>query len=84
MTMSRSQRIVSSLRAAALMGAVLAVLVALALTVARRSAGAQSTAKPMRVLFIGNSYTYVNNLPGVLIDMAKAAHAPAISGRSTD
>lgn len=73
MTMSRSQRIVASLRAAALMGLVLAVLVALALTVAHRSAGAQSS-KPMRVLFIGNSYTYVNNLPGVLIDMAKAAH----------
>jgi len=29
---------------------------------------------PMRVLFIGNSYTYVNDLPMVIADLASAAH----------
>ena len=29
---------------------------------------------PMRVLFIGNSYTYVNDLPMVVADLASAAH----------
>lgn len=29
---------------------------------------------PMRVLFIGNSYTYVNDLPMVIADLAAAAH----------
>jgi len=29
---------------------------------------------PMRVLFIGNSYTYVNDLPMVVADLAAAAH----------
>jgi len=31
-------------------------------------------AAPMRVLFIGNSYTYVNDLPMVIADLASAAH----------
>ena len=31
---------------------------------------------PMRVLFIGNSYTYCNDLPGVLIRLAAAADPP--------
>jgi hypothetical protein len=35
------------------------------------SAGAQT--KPMRVLFIGNSYTYFNNLPATVGDLAMAA-----------
>ena len=30
--------------------------------------------RPMRVLFIGNSYTYVNDLPMVIADLAAAAH----------
>jgi hypothetical protein len=29
---------------------------------------------PLRVLFIGNSYTYVNDLPMVIADLASAAH----------
>jgi len=29
---------------------------------------------PMRVLFVGNSYTYVNDLPMVIADLAAAAH----------
>jgi len=31
---------------------------------------------PMRVLFVGNSYTYVNDLPMVIADLAAAAHEP--------
>lgn len=34
----------------------------------------QTTVKKPRVLFIGNSYTYVNNLPQLLHDVAAAAH----------
>jgi len=30
--------------------------------------------KPIRVLFIGNSYTYVNDLPGMIAALAKAGH----------
>jgi hypothetical protein len=29
--------------------------------------------KPLKVLFIGNSYTYVNDLPGILVALADAA-----------
>ncbi|MFC2163842.1 hypothetical protein ACFLT2_02450 [Acidobacteriota bacterium] len=32
----------------------------------------QSTETPIRVLFIGNSYTYFNNLPGVLTEFGKS------------
>lgn len=36
-------------------------------------AGQQSTASPMKVLFIGNSYTYVNDLPSMVEGLAEAA-----------
>ena len=73
MTGFRSNRSIALLRAAAAATS-LAVALTLALMITRTSGAAQSSAKPMRVLFIGNSYTYVNNLPGVLIDMAAASH----------
>src|SRR3954471_17801321 len=38
-------------------------------------ASAQS-AQPFRALFIGNSYTYVNDLPAVIGDLASAAKQP--------
>lgn len=34
---------------------------------------AQPAKKPLRVLFLGNSYTYVNNLPSLLANFAAAA-----------
>lgn len=38
------------------------------------SAQRPAASAPMRVLFIGNSYTYVNDLPMVIADLAAAAH----------
>jgi hypothetical protein len=35
---------------------------------------------PCRVLFIGNSYTYVNDLPGMFAKLAASAHLPAATG----
>ncbi len=48
------------------------------LLLASPAARAQSSAAnaPLRVLFIGNSYIYVNDLPLVIADLAKAAHEP--------
>lgn len=36
----------------------------------------QQAARPLRVLFIGNSYTYVNNLPQMLFGLAQSATPP--------
>ena len=36
---------------------------------------ARPAERPLRVLFVGNSLTYVNDLPGVVEDLAKAARA---------
>jgi len=36
-------------------------------------AGASQGAEPLRVLFIGNSYTYVNNAPQIFAQLARAA-----------
>jgi hypothetical protein len=38
------------------------------------SSFAQTPAKPVRVLFIGNSYTYFNNLPDVFAKLVDASH----------
>ena len=35
---------------------------------------AQTSAKPVRVLFVGNSYTYFNNLPEVFARLVDASH----------
>jgi hypothetical protein len=37
---------------------------------------AQGTSHPFRALFIGNSYTYFNDLPAVVADLAMAANQP--------
>ena len=37
-------------------------------------AQAQPAARPLRLLFIGNSYTYVNNLPEMFAKLAEAGH----------
>lgn len=42
------------------------------------SAILQGTETPLRVLFIGNSYTYFNNLPGVLAEFGKSGGGPQI------
>ena len=45
--------------------------------VSANDASADATAKPVsRVLFIGNSYTAVNDLPGVLRELGKSAQSP--------
>lgn len=36
-------------------------------------AGGQMADPPLKVLFIGNSYTYVNDLPAIVVGLAKAA-----------
>ena len=54
---------------------VAALLVVLAPTGVAQTRAA-SAPPPLRVLFIGNSYTYVNDLPMVIADLASAAHEP--------
>jgi hypothetical protein len=39
---------------------------------------ASAAEKPLQVLFIGNSYTFVNDLPGLLSGLAKAARGRGI------
>jgi hypothetical protein len=47
-------------------------------------AAAGDEPKPVRILFIGNSYTYVNDLPKMLAELAKAGkQAPIVSDRET-
>jgi len=46
-----------------------AVLLAAFFSAARADAAEQPLAKNMRILFIGNSFTYANDLPGMLIGM---------------
>jgi hypothetical protein len=41
-------------------------------------ATAQQETRPVRVLFIGNSFTFVNDLPGMIAELAKAAKEPAL------
>ena len=51
----------------------LAVVISLVATHAMADVDGDPTPEPMRVLFIGNSYTSVNNLPGMIQAMARAA-----------
>lgn len=37
---------------------------------------------PLRILFIGNSYTYFNNLAGLVEGMARTAGGRAVEARS--
>lgn len=46
---------------------------AILLLVCGRAAGQESAPPPLKVLFIGNSYTYVNDLPAVVVALAEAA-----------
>ena len=46
----------------------------LALLLFARPSQADDDAKPIRVLFIGNSYTFVNDLPAMIAELAKAGH----------
>jgi hypothetical protein len=55
------------------------IFVALAiLLVPALSSTAQQETKPVRVLFIGNSYTFVNDLPGMIAELAKAGKQPPL------
>src|SRR4051794_9059453 len=63
--------------------AVLALLGAFAWWLVRSPAGAGAVApdedrdrKPLRVLFVGNSYTFVNDVPALVRQLAAAAHEP--------
>src|SRR5438045_6727330 len=48
------------------------ILTGFLLLVAAAPTAARDELKPIRVLFIGNSYTYVNDLPKMLAELAKA------------
>lgn len=43
-------------------------------------AAAPKPAKPVRVLFVGNSLTYVNNLPAMFVALAKSTGKPVEAG----
>ncbi len=49
-----------------------ALFVVLSLAVLLTVVSATGQERPLRVLFVGNSYTYVNNLPGVLKELAES------------
>jgi hypothetical protein len=51
--------------------AMVAALVSIALVACVHARQASPDARPIRVLFIGNSYTYFNNLPELLGELAK-------------
>lgn len=53
------------------------LLVALAATASAASAAASSA--PLRVLFIGNSFTYVNDLPDLFAQVSELNSLMAIS-----
>jgi hypothetical protein len=53
-------------------------LAALALVTAVAPAFPGEGPKPVRVLFIGNSYTYYNDLPGMLAALARAGKQPPL------
>jgi hypothetical protein len=59
---------------------ILLILLALSLALPLRSQAAaqesSATTNTIRILFIGNSYTYFNNLPAILNGLATAAAAP--------
>src|SRR5215203_2096591 len=62
----------------------LARLVAIALAFALPTSGAQgqtrcSSARPLRVLFIGNSLTYVSNVPHLVERIASSLPGPCVS-----
>lgn len=57
---------------------VLAVGAHAACTPSQRATPAESTT---RVLFVGNSYTYYNNLPAVFEQLARAGHQPGVEAR---
>jgi hypothetical protein len=59
------------------------LLLALVLPVGPHSAPAQET-KPLQILFVGNSYTYVNDLPKMLTELAKAGgQQPILAQKET-
>jgi len=62
----------AALRAALRATAGVVVCATLGLSVTPGTLGAQGNSRPMRVLFIGNSYTYFNNLAITIADFAMA------------
>src|SRR5204862_5417386 len=46
--------------------------------VATAPAQAQEKQKPVRVLFIGNSFTFVNDLPNMIAELGKAGKQPPL------
>jgi hypothetical protein len=68
------------MRIALLSGFVLAAVVR---SGAETAAAAPSGAKPVRILFVGNSYTDVNNLPGHVQAFLESKGRPAEVGRYT-
>ncbi len=52
------------------------ILVVFGLSCLPRAVAGPSAPRPLRVLFIGNSYTYNNNLPAQLVALAQSATPP--------
>jgi hypothetical protein len=52
------------------------LLLAMLLLAGLAEAAAPAPQKPVRVLFVGNSLTYVNNLPAMFVALAKSAGRP--------
>src|ERR1041384_6264147 len=53
----------------------------LAMLVATLATSAQAHSCTTRVLFLGNSYTYFNNLPAIVSELAKAGHQCTVETR---
>jgi hypothetical protein len=56
---------------------IVSVVLVLAMFAQRGSTPAQDEAGPARVLFIGNSLTYANDLPGLVASLGRSAGRPA-------
>lgn len=61
--------------------AMLAALVSIALVACAHARQAAPDARPIHVLFIGNSYTYFNNLPVLLGELARSGGQRAVETR---
>ena len=56
------------------------VVVAVLASLAATSVRGQSARDTLDILFVGNSYTYVNNLPGMIEEISSALDGPVLHG----
>ena len=74
------RRRVSKNRISITLGAAILGLLAIGLSTALSNNTAPDTGSSPRILFIGNSYTYVNDLPAMVAELAKAGGHPVETG----